>query len=96
MYKVVLDKQAIKDNDKVMRSNYSKKVMSLLDLIEEDPFATPPAYKPLSFNLRGYYSRRVNRQHRIVYSVEMGKIVEGGKIYEGLVRVHRLWTHYGE
>lgn len=96
VYKVILDKQAIKDNKKIMRSGYSKKTMMLLDMIEQDPFVEPPAYKELTLDLKGKYSRRINRQHRMVYSVEKSGFVKDGQKYEGVVRVHRLWTHYGE
>jgi len=36
-------------------------------------------------DLRGAYSRRINIQHRLVYSVEAD---------QQLVKVLRLWSHY--
>ena len=51
----------------------------------EDSFCYPPSYEKLAGNLKGYYSRRINRQHRIIY-----------RINEELREVYivRMWTHY--
>jgi Txe/YoeB family toxin of toxin-antitoxin system len=50
-----------------------------------DPFGYPPAYEKLVGELNGYYSRRINRQHRIVY-----KVIESKKE----IHIIRMWTHY--
>ena len=50
-----------------------------------DPFGYPPSYEKLTGELTGYYSRRINRQHRIVY-----KVIEGKKE----IHIIRMWTHY--
>ena len=47
----------------------------------------PPPYEKLVGNLIGIYSRRINIQHRLVYEVR-----EEVKI----VRIHRMWSNYGE
>ena len=47
----------------------------------------PPPYDKLVGNLIGIYSRRINIQHRLVYEVR-----EEDKI----VRIHRMWSNYGE
>ncbi len=54
-------------------------------VLEEDPFSEYPAYEKLVGNLRGYYSRRINIQHRLVYQV-----VEDIRT----VKVLRMWSHY--
>jgi len=85
MYEVVLSKQAIKDAKKIASAGLKPKVKKLLKIIEQDPFAFPPHYEKLLGNLQGFYSRRINIQHRLVYEVfEKEKIV----------RVLRMWTHY--
>ena len=53
--------------------------------MKENPFFSPPEFKKLRGDLNGLYSRRINRQHRIVCSVN----VETKEIY-----VLRMWTHY--
>lgn len=86
-YKVVYTKQALKDAKKIAQSNLKEKAKELLDLISNDPFASPPSYEKLIGDLTGAYSRRINVQHRLVYQV----IEE-----EKTIKVLRMWSHYGE
>ncbi len=58
----------------------------LLDVVETHPFKNPPPYEKLVGDLTGAYSRRINIQYRLVYQV-----LKKGRI----VKVLRLWTHYG-
>ena len=51
----------------------------------EDPYIYPPTYEKLTGELNGLYSRRINRQHRIVYEVDEKKKE---------IRIIRMWTHY--
>lgn len=82
---IVFTKQAIKDFEKI-KTNPSllKKVRSLLELLEENPFATPPSYEKL-INIPNTYSRRINIQHRLVYQVYDA---------EQTIKIIRMWTHY--
>ena len=94
-YKVDLEKRAQKDFEKkVKRSEYCRKVEELLELLERDPFETPPAYEELADNLKGKYSRRISVKHRLVYEVVEGEFTENGEVYKGKVKVLRMWTHY--
>nr|WP_269812944.1 Txe/YoeB family addiction module toxin [Ornithinimicrobium sediminis] len=77
--------QAQKDAKKIASSGLKKKTQDLLDILAEDPFATPPRYEKLVGDLAGCYSRRINIQHRLVYEV----LPE-----ERVVHVLRMWTHY--
>ena len=83
---LVYTKQARKDAKKIAASGLRQKVQLLLELVEENPFKKPPAYEKLVGDLAGAYSRRINIQHRLVY-----------QIYEEerVVKVLRMWTHYG-
>ena len=60
-------------------------IEALLDILKRDPFETPPSFVKLVGNLKGFYSRRINIQHRLVYSVDEEKRI---------VHVLRMWTHY--
>ena len=60
----------------------------------ENPFITPPPYESLVGNLEGFYSRRINLQHRLVYEVYPEAITIDNVEYEGTVKVVRMWTHY--
>lgn len=85
MYKIVLTGQAVKDARKIEKSNLKPKVMALLELIENDPYAYPPPLEFLHGEMEGLVSRRINRKHRLVYEV-----IEGA----GVCKVYRMWTHY--
>lgn len=69
-YKIVIVKQAEKDKSKIKQFPVLKgSVEKLLILMQDNPFQTPPPYEMLIGNLKGLYSRRINRQHRLVYKV---------------------------
>jgi len=86
-YKVIYSKQALKDAKKLSSASLDKKAKELIELIKINPFQKPPPYEKLVGNLSGSFSRRINIKHRIVYEV-----IENEK----LVRISRMWTHYGE
>ena len=48
------------------------KISSLIDDIQRHPFTGLGKPEPLKRNLRGFWSRRINREHRLVYRVEAG------------------------
>ncbi len=71
-----------------------KKARELLKIIAGNPFQNPPPYEALVGNLSGFYSRRINIQHRLVYSVRQEKTTYADTEYEGEILVERMWTHY--
>ena len=85
MYEIVFAKQAQKDKKRLKQAGLDKRVKSLLNVIAVNPFKNPPRYEKLVGDLAGYYSRRINVQHRLVYEV-----------YEEqkTVKVLSMWTHY--
>jgi len=85
-WELVYTKQAQKDAKKLASAKLKNKALLLLDIIENDPYQNPPPYEKLIGDLAGAYSRRINIQHRLVYEVYE---------VEHVVRVLRLWTHYG-
>lgn len=97
MYIIKFSGQADKDKKLLKAAGLEKKAKQLLNLLLENPWQNPPPYEALRGNLQGNYSRRINIQHRLVYSVL--KNTEGfadaeGTLYEGIVFVKRMWTHY--
>jgi len=86
-YKVTYSKHALKDAKKLSSASLDKKAKELIELIKNNPFQKPPPYEKLVGNLSGSFSRRINIKHRIVYEV-----IENEK----LIRISRMWTHYGE
>ena len=66
---------------------YGKVKCCHINLIAKNPFQNPPSYEKLVGDLQGYYSRRINLQHRLVY-----------KVHEDIntVVIHSMWSHYGD
>ena len=69
-----------------------EKARKLIELIKEKPFQNPPPYEALVGNLQGVYSRRINIQHRLVYQVYNEPVEMNGIMYEGTVKIIRMWT----
>lgn len=84
-WKLVYTKQASKDAKKISNSGLKDKAIALLDIIQKDPYQTPPRFEHLSGDLQKAYSRRINIQHRLVYEV-----IEEMKT----IKIIRMWTHY--
>jgi len=83
MWNVVLTKQANKDAKKLADSGLKAQTQVLLAILAENPYQ-PPSEK-LKGDLSGYYSRRINIQHRLIYQI----IPE-----ERTVKFLRMWSHY--
>lgn len=60
------------------------KIAVLLDELIEHPFSGTGKPEPLKHNLSGCWSRRINREHRLVYEVK-----------DSIVIVHTAKGHYG-
>jgi len=85
MYQLLFMTQAQKDAKKLASSGLKPKAMKLLEIIQNDPYQYPPEFEYLKGNMKGLISRRINKQHRLVYEV-LGD--------EKLVKIYKMWTHY--
>lgn len=94
MYRIVYDKQAIKDIKNLKSVRLDEKAKRLIEVIRENPFQNPPPFEALVGNLQGVYSRRINIQHRLVYQVYNDPVEVDGKNYAGTVKIIRMWTYY--
>ena len=94
MYKIVFTKQALKDLENLKQANISNKAKVLVDLMRENPYQNPPRYEKLVGKLDGILSRRINIQHRLVYQVEEKSFVKNETVYQGTIKIIRMWTHY--
>lgn len=94
MYIIRFSKQAEKDKKLLRGAGLYLKAKSLLNIIAENPFQNPPSYEGLVGNLNGYYSRRINIQHRLVYQVYNESVIIDGIEYEGTIKIVRMWSHY--
>lgn len=86
-WKLKYTKQAQKDSLKLAAANLKRKAEKLLQILAEDPYQSPPPFEKLKGTSAPTYSRRINIQHRLVYQV----LDE-----DQVVKVLRMWTHYGE
>ena len=79
------------------QAGLNKTAIRLLTIMRKYPYQNPPAYEKLQGDLKGSYSRRINKQHRIIYDVlpnDEGLQDENGVVYKGIVKIIRMWTHY--
>lgn len=59
------------------------KILSLIEEIKEHPLTGTGKPEPLKYELTGYWSRRINKVHRLVYEVE-----------DQIVVIHSAYGHY--
>lgn len=58
-----------------------KRIVQLLKDIDKTPFAGIGKPEPLKHELKGYWSRRINDEHRLVYKVTDNEIIVVGCRY---------------
>jgi Txe/YoeB family toxin of toxin-antitoxin system len=85
MYVIKYSRKAVRDIPKLKVAKLDAKAKRLIALIAENPYATPPPYEKLIGQLAGKLSRRINRQHRLVYEVFET---------EKMLKIISLWSHY--
>jgi len=84
-WRLVFTKHAQKDAQRLASAGLKERAIELLEILQSDPFQSPPPFEKLVGDLSGAYSRRINIQHRLVYQVYHK---------ERTVKVLRLWSHY--
>jgi toxin YoeB len=86
-WQLKFSKQAQKDSLKIVSAGLKAQVEKLLIVLANNPFQSPPTFEKLKGTSTPVYSRRINIQHRLVYEIfEVEKVI----------KVLRMWTHYGE
>lgn len=83
--KIKFSKQFKHDLKKIERSPYYHDFINLYNITSCNPFRTPPPYEKLDGYAENSYSRRINKQHRLVYIVEKDRII-----------FDRCWGHYDD
>ena len=89
-YTLAFSKTALEDIEKHKKSGDKptlRKIEKLLNELMEHPTTGTGQPEMLKHDLAGLYSRRINRKHRLVYSID-----------EQIVTVYVLgaWSHYGD
>ena len=59
------------------------KISSLIESISETPYTGIGQPEALKYELSGYWSRRINQEHRVIYTIEPTRLV-----------IHSLKGHY--
>lgn len=59
------------ENDK----RFIKRINELIKEIERSPFTGIGKPEPLKHHLSGYWSRRINEAHRLIYRVEQDRMI---------------------
>ncbi len=52
-----------------------KKIFQLVSSIQENPYEGLGKPEPLKYNLTGTWSRRINKEHRLIYEIRHNKIL---------------------
>ncbi len=70
--------QAKNDLDSWKKSNnisVLKRIRKIIEAIMQNPYEGIGKPEALKYNLTGYWSRRINKEHRIIYGVSDNKII---------------------
>ena len=88
-YKLRISSIALKDIKRHKKSGNKKileKVSILLEELKEHPRTGTGQPEKLKHDLEGFYSRRINKKHRLIYEIEEDVIT---------VIVVSAYSHYG-
>lgn len=94
MFRIVYEKQTVKDIKNLKSAKLDKKAKDLIEVVRINPYQNPPLYEKLVGNLSGILLRRINIQHRFVYQVYEEEVIVDGVTYEGTVKIISMWSHY--
>jgi toxin YoeB len=77
MKKVIFRKEALRQLEEWKNSNSSIffKIIELIESIKSSPFYGLGKPEPLKHDKQGYWSRRINKEHRLVYKVTEESII---------------------
>lgn len=85
MYQVEIKNSAKNDLKKIKKSNLVDQFQDVVKVLKSNPYEVSQSFEKLEPKRLGRYSRRINRQHRVVYKVdEENKVVE----------IYSAWSHY--
>jgi len=76
-YQIAFTDKALDGIDKLKKSGNKpvlKKIRKLLDELSEHPYTGTGQPEQLKYNLAGFWSRRINQEHRLVYAVDENAI----------------------
>jgi toxin YoeB len=77
MKNIVFDQKAFRQFNQWATENKKiyQRIVELINDITRHPFSGIGKPEPLKHNLKGYWSRRINDEHRLVYKVTETEII---------------------
>ena len=76
---------AKRDLKKIKGSYLEKNFLYIINQLKEDPYHNNQSFEKLVPPIKGFYSRRINVQHRVVYKINEE---------EKTVIIYSAWGHY--
>ena len=84
-YSISIKNSAKSDLKKIKQSQLKNQFLKIIDTLKEDPYFPNQSFEKLQPKHLERYSRRINHQHRVVYTVD-----EDDKE----VFILSAWSHY--
>lgn len=84
-YIVVIKNSAKSDLKKLKQSQLKHQFLNIIETLKKDPYSPTQSFEKLQPKHLGRYSRRINYQHRVVYTVDEEKRE---------VIIYSAWSHY--
>ena len=77
MRNISFEPKAFQELVEISKENkkYYEKIIQMIFEIQREPFGGLFKPEPLKNNLQGYWSRRINLEHRLVYKVTNNEII---------------------
>lgn len=75
---IVFSQESLEDLNFWKQSGNEKiqnRIIQLLESIKATPYEGIGKPEPLKHNWRGYWSRRINKEHRLIYKTENNRII---------------------
>ena len=85
MYKIVMKSSVKKDLKRIKNTHLEQKLLNIIEQLQDNPYENNQAFEKLVSPVKGFYSRRINVQHRVVYTVNDE---------EKIVTLYSAYGHY--
>jgi len=84
-YSISIKNSAKSDLKKIKHSQLKSQFLKIVETLKEDPYSPSQSFEKLQPKHLARYSRRINHQHRVVYTID-----EDNKE----VFILSAWSHY--
>ena len=72
-YHVMVKAGVKKDLNRIKKSNLSRRLLAIIDQLRKNPYEANQSFEKLQPPVKGFYSRRITLQHRVVYTINEKK-----------------------